>query len=121
MRRRAFEHFDLVVPAVIALAGTVEILAAGYQPVVPALATFLLASALLIWVRRRPLATPPLVALVYATTPLFGFDVSQPAAWLLLVAFACFAAGMYARRRGGGLAWRASLPRRQSCTPAFSG
>ena len=89
---------DLLLPALAGVIGTIEITAAGYDPLWLALATYLLAAAVLCAVRSAPFAVPLLVAGIYATTPLLGFDVSQPASWVPLIALACFGTGLHAPR-----------------------
>ena len=94
---------------------------AGYQPRWLGLGTFLVAAGVLSFARVAPVAVPPVVAAIFAATPLLGFDVSQPASWVPLIAFACFGTGLYAPRSwwpaglacvllallvsGAGLAW----------------
>ncbi len=106
MRESHLRRVDLVVPATLALAGVVEITASGYRPITPALATYVLAAGALLLARVTPLALPLIVTSIYALTPLLGFDVSQPASWLLLISFASFGTGLYApsARRLAGLA-----------------
>ncbi len=89
---------DLLLPAALAVVGAIEIAAAGYTPVAPALTTYLLAAGALSLARTMPLAPPLLVTSIYALTPLSGFDVSEPASWLLLIGFACFGTGLHAAR-----------------------
>jgi signal transduction histidine kinase len=96
MRESRLTSTDLLLPAALALAGSVEIVAAGYRPLAPALATYVLAAGALLLARATPLAVAPIVTSIYALTPLLGFDVSQPASWLLLIAFASFGTGLYA-------------------------
>jgi signal transduction histidine kinase len=91
-------RLDLLLPALIALVGAVEIVAAGYQPRWLGLGTFLLAASVVSVARLLPLAVPPVVAGIFAVTPLLGFDVAQPASWVLLLALACFGAGLWAPR-----------------------
>ena len=103
------------------MVGAVEIVVAGYQPRWLGLGTFLVAAGVLSFARVAPVAVPPVVAAIFAATPLLGFDVSQPASWVPLIAFACFGTGLYAPRSwwpaglacvllallvsGAGLAW----------------
>lgn len=84
---------DLVLPGLFGALGTVEIVAQGYRPLAVALGTYWLAALGLCARRMAPLAMPLLVASIYALTPVLGFDVSEPAAWVLLPALAFFAAG----------------------------
>ena len=98
MRELRPRRLDLLVPALIALVGAVEIVAAGYQPRWLGLGTFLLAAGVVSFTRLAPLAVPPVVAGIFAATPLLGFDVAQLATWVPLVALACFGAGLRAPR-----------------------
>jgi hypothetical protein len=88
----------LLLPALIAVVGALEILAAGYQPGWLGLATFLLAAALLAFARPAPLAVPPVVAGIFAVTPLLGFNVAHPSSWVPLLSLAGFGAGLHAPR-----------------------
>jgi signal transduction histidine kinase len=94
----AIRRTDLVLPCLFGAVGTAEILVQGYRPLGTAIGTFWLGSLVLCARRRFPLLMPPLVFGVYALTPLIGFDVSQPASWLLLVMLACLAAGLHVPR-----------------------
>jgi signal transduction histidine kinase len=89
---------DLLLPALIGVVGIVEIAAAGYDPIGLALVTYSLAAVALCAGRFAPLAVPLLVVVIYATTPLIGFDVSKPASWVPLIALACFLTGLHAPR-----------------------
>ena len=84
---------DLVLPALFGVLGTVEIAVQGYRPLLVALGTYWLAVLVLCVRRLAPLAMPLLVAGIYALTPVLGFDVSEPAAWILLPGLAFFSAG----------------------------
>jgi hypothetical protein len=88
-------RFDLLLPALIALAGVVEIIVVGYQPRWPDIGAFLLAAGVVSRGRVAPLVVPPLMAATFALTPLLGGDVFQAASWVLLLAFGCFSAGLY--------------------------
>jgi hypothetical protein len=99
MRETRLRRVDLVVPAALAVVGVVEIAAAGYAPLVPGLATYVLGAGALSLARVAPLALAPMVTSLYALTPLLGFDVSQPASWLLLIGYAAFGTGP---RNSGG-------------------
>lgn len=90
---------DVLLPLLFGVLGTVEIVTRGYQPRTVALATYWVAAALLCLRRVMPLAMPVLVAAVYGITPVLGYDVSEPAAWVLLLPLACLAAGLYVPRR----------------------
>jgi signal transduction histidine kinase len=98
VRRSHPRPVDLLLPALIAGVGVAEVLAAGYEPLVPAIGTFLLAAAVLSFARPAPLVVPPLVAAIYAVAPLLGADIAQPASWVLLIAAACFGTGLHAPR-----------------------
>jgi signal transduction histidine kinase len=96
----------VLLPAVVAVAGTVETVTVGYQPRLLTCATFLLGAVVLAFARSAPLAVPLLATAVYAAAPLLGIDVSQPAAWVPFLASAYFSTGLYAprTRRLAGLA-----------------
>ena len=89
---------DLLLPALLGIAGTVELAVKGYAPVAVGLATYWLAILVLCARRALPLAMPLLVGGIYALTPVLGFDVSEPASWIPPLALACFAAGAYVPR-----------------------
>jgi signal transduction histidine kinase len=97
---------DLLLPAALAVIGVAEIATSGYRPVAPALATYVVAAVALSLSGVAPLVPPLIVTSIYGLTPLSGFDVSQPASWLLLIGFACFGTGLRAEhsRRLAGLA-----------------
>jgi hypothetical protein len=97
---------DVLLPGLLATVGAAEIVAGGYDPRWLALAMYWLAAGVLCARRIAPLAMPPGVAALYALTPLFGAEVAEPAAWLLLLPFACLSAGLHAERarRLAGLA-----------------
>jgi len=88
-------RFDLLLPALIALAGAVERIVVGYQLRWPDVGAFVLAAGVVSRARATPLMVPPLTAAIFALTPLLGGDVFQAAAWVPLLAFACFSAGLY--------------------------
>ena len=98
VRLSRLRRSDLLVPALLGVVGAVEIGAAGYDPVWLVLGTYLLAAVLLGAGRFAPLAVAPLVTAIYATGPLLGSEVSAPAAWVPLVAFACLSTGLHAPR-----------------------
>src|SRR5690242_12510429 len=89
---------DVLLPAFVAVIGTVEILAAGYQPRWLSCGTFLAAAAVLAFARMLPLAAPLVVTTIYVSAPLLGVDTSQPASWAPLIASVCFSTGLYAPR-----------------------
>jgi hypothetical protein len=65
-------RFDVLLPALIALAGAVEIIVVGYQPRWPSVGAFLLAAGVVSRARVAPLMVPPLTAAIFALTPLLG-------------------------------------------------
>ncbi len=89
---------DVLVPAVVGLAGTIEMVLVGYAALPVGLATYWLAAVALCARRLVPFAMPLVVAGLYALTPVLGFDVSEPAAWLLPPALAFLAAGLHVPR-----------------------
>ena len=58
----------------------------------------MLASLMLCARKVAPVWMPIGVAVIFAVTPLLGFDASQPASWNLLVVIACLSAGLHAPR-----------------------
>jgi signal transduction histidine kinase len=86
---------DAVLPAVVAVIGTAELVAGGYDPLWVALGTYWLACAGLCLRRRFPLTMPVLVAAWFSLGALAGVPVGDPASWILPETFACFAAGRY--------------------------
>jgi len=101
VRARSFPGIrrgDLLLPALFGAIGTIEVVVQGYRPLWVSLGTYWLAVVVLCARRAIPLATPLLVAGIYALTPVLGFDVSEPAAWILPPALACLAAGLYVSR-----------------------
>lgn len=98
-RGAGIRRTDVLLPLLFGVLATVEIVTRDYQPRTVALATYWVAVALLCLRRVMPLAMPVLVAAVYGITPVIGFDVSEPAAWVLPLALACLAAGLYVPRR----------------------
>ena len=93
MRPMSIRRSDLVLPVLFGLAGTLEFLAQGYSPLAVGLGTYWAAALVLCARRVAPLAMPLVVAGIYALTPVFGFDVSEPAAWILLPGLAFYSAG----------------------------
>jgi signal transduction histidine kinase len=93
VRWRGIHRGDLVLPVLFGAFGTVEMVVQGYQPLPVALGTYWLAAFVLCARRLFPLAMPLLVAVIYALTPVLGFDVSEPSSWILLPAVAFYAAG----------------------------
>src|SRR5687767_7018136 len=100
---RGIPPTDLVVPALFGAGGTIELVVQGYEPVAVGLATYWFAIVALCARRRYPLAMPLVVAGIYALTPVVGFDVSEPAAWVPPPALACFAAGLHVPRARAAL------------------
>ena len=97
-RVRDIRRGDVAVPALFAVAGTVEMVVEGYSRLGVGLATYWLAALALCARRSFPLAMPLVVAAIYALTPVLGFDVSEPSSWILLPALAFFAAGSHVPR-----------------------
>ena len=89
---------DVLLPLLLGAVGTVEMVVQAYRPLPVALGTFWLAALLLVVRRTYPLAMPVAVFGVYAVTPLVGFDVSEPAAWVLVMVVASMAAGLHVPR-----------------------
>jgi signal transduction histidine kinase len=106
VRASRLRRSDLLLSTLLGVVGAVEITVAGYDPVWLALGMYLLAAAVLGAGRFVPLAVPLLVTAIYATGPLLGSEVSKPALWVPLIAFACLSAGLHAPRsqRLAGLA-----------------
>lgn len=98
MRLHHLTWGELVVPVLLAAAGTAEIAASDVASWPTGIASLLVAAGVLTFARRAPLAVPPVSASIYALTPLAGFDVSPYATWNVLLAAACFGAGLYAAR-----------------------
>jgi signal transduction histidine kinase len=92
---------DALLPAAFGLAGAVEIAASGLEPFWPMLAVNWLAAAVLVARRAVPLAMPVAVAAILLAGSTGDED---PAAWILLSALACLAAGLHSRARPLGLA-----------------
>ncbi|MGI8479019.1 MAG: sensor histidine kinase [Gaiellaceae bacterium] len=97
---------DVLVPAVLALFGAVEIAAGGHGPLLLAIGTYWLAAGVLVARRAAPIAVPLLVGAIYALAALLGSEVAEPTSWVLLLPFACFGAGHHTprSRRLAGLA-----------------
>jgi signal transduction histidine kinase len=87
-----------LLPLLFGIAGTVEMLAQGFHPLPVSIGTYWLGALVLCARRVFPLLAPPAIAIIYVATPLLGFDVSEPAAWLLTPALAFFAAGLHVPR-----------------------
>ena len=92
---RRFRRSDVVLPGLLGAVGAVEIVAAGYRPLGLTLATYWLAAGVLCARRVAPLVMAPAVAAIYALTAVLGVEVSEPAAWLLLIPFACVSTGLH--------------------------
>jgi signal transduction histidine kinase len=101
--RRALRS-DVLVPGLLGIVGTVEMVGGAYEPLLLGLGTYWLAAGALCARRGAPLAVPLAVGTIYALTPALGFDLSVSASWLLILAFACLSTGLYAPRRYAGLA-----------------
>ena len=88
----------MLLPAVLALIGAVEIAAEGHRPLLLTIGTYWLAAGVVVARRRAPLAVPLLVGAIYALAALLGAEVAEPTSWVLLLPFACFSAGRHAPR-----------------------
>lgn len=88
---------DLWLPAALGVVGTVEMALQGYQPLWVSIGSFCLAAAALVARRILAMALPLVTALIYVATPLLGFDVSQPASWMLLLGVATFSSGLHTK------------------------
>jgi signal transduction histidine kinase len=97
---------DAFLPGLLGIVGTIEMVAGAYEPLWLGLGTYWLGAGALYARRRAPLAVPLAVGAIYGLTPALGFDISVPASWLLILAFACLSTGLYAprSRRYAGLA-----------------
>jgi signal transduction histidine kinase len=95
---RRLRRSNALLPGVLAVIGAVEIVAGGHHPLILALGSYWVAAGILCARRVAPLAMAPAVGLVYAVTPAVGFDVSDSAAWILLLASACLSTGLHAPR-----------------------
>ena len=105
---------DALVPGLLAIGGAVEMAGGGYEPLWLGMATYVLASGALVLRRAAPLAVPPAVGAIYALTPLLGFDISDSASWILVLAFACLSTGLLAPR---SRRLRGACERRRSVSP----
>ena len=106
VHRRFVWLSDALAPGLLGVVGSVEIIGAGLDPFVVSLGTLWLTAGVLCARRAAPLAMPLVVGAIYALTPLLGFDVSNSAAWILVLAFTCLSTGQLAprSRRLAGLA-----------------
>jgi signal transduction histidine kinase len=102
---RRLDRLDLALPALLGVLGTLETAGAGYRPAWLVAGTFWVAAALLCARRLVPPAMPLVTAALYAASLALG-EASELASWVLLLAFACFAAGLHTppARRTAGLA-----------------
>ena len=92
------EPVDAVLPGVIALIGVAEMIAHHYTPIVVAIGTLLVGCAATVVRRTHPILGAAGVLAPFAAAPVLGFDVSQPASWILLMVLASFAVGRYLPR-----------------------
>ncbi len=74
---------DLYLPALFGIVGAGEMAVQGYRPLAVSIGTYLLACLVLCARRRIPLATPAFTTAAFALAAAVGFDVSQPASWIL--------------------------------------
>lgn len=96
---------DLVLPAVLAVVGTLEIGIGDDPHAIVGIAAFASTAATLAACPSRPLVVPPLAGVGFALAALVGSDVSGPSSWVALFVSAAFLAGLYASRAR----WRAGL------------
>jgi signal transduction histidine kinase len=89
---------DLLLPALIGVVGTVEIIWEGYRPLPAVLGAYWLAVAVLCAPRALALAMPIAVAAIFEAARLLGAETDEPASTLLVLGFACFAAGLHVPR-----------------------
>ena len=88
-----------LLPALVALVGTLEMVAGRHGPVV--IAAYWAAAAALAAAPVAPLAVPPAVAAAWAVALALDGDASDPASWVLVLAAACLACGLYAAQAAG--------------------
>ncbi len=86
---------DVVWPGVFALVGIVEMTGQHYTPLPIAIGTYLAGCAATTIRRAHPVLAAAGVLITYAAAPLLGFDVSQPASWMLPLVLASFGIGRY--------------------------
>jgi signal transduction histidine kinase len=94
----ALRPLDLLPPALIAIAGTVELAWYGYGPLWASIPVFWLEAGVLCARRRAPLAMPVTVAAIAVAAELLGIETSEAAASLLIYGLASFAAGFHVPR-----------------------
>jgi signal transduction histidine kinase len=111
-------RLDALLPALVAVVGTVELTTDDYDHVPAAVATFWLACALLVLRRAHPLAMPPGVLGCFALAGLLDVAVGDPASWIVPPVVACFAAGRYGP---WPRTWRGHLPSLASVLAALAG
>jgi signal transduction histidine kinase len=87
----------LVLPGLVAVTGTLELSLSGVRPRWLTVGCYWAACAVLALARWAPLAVPPAVATLYAGAGAAGADIVSPASWIVVLAVACFDAGL---RRG---------------------
>jgi signal transduction histidine kinase len=97
---------DLVAPALIAVAGTIEIVGAGNAHWPLGVVFLVLTCGAVALVRRFPVGAPLAVGVLYLVPALLGFDIAESGAWVFPLPLAAFGAGRYAspERRSRSLA-----------------
>ena len=100
---RHLRRTDVALPAVVAVAGTAEIVVLDVGPLWASLATFWLGALVLAAARVVPLAVAPLAAASQLTAAGLGVPVDEPASWVVVLALACLAAGLHAPAARGTL------------------
>jgi signal transduction histidine kinase len=92
---------DLLLPAVFGVIGTAEIVWEGYGPLWAILGAYWLAVGVLCARRALAVAMPIAVAGIFEGARLLGIETDEMASTLLVMGFACFAAGLRAPRIAG--------------------
>ena len=98
VRRATIPLTDLLLPALLGVVGTVEMVWEGYAPLWASIGAYWLAVVVLCVRRALPLAMPVAVTGIVAGAAQLGIDTDEPASWILLLALAYFATGLYVPR-----------------------
>ena len=97
-RRATIPLTDLLLPALLGVVGTVEMVWEGYGPLWASIGAYWLAVVVLCVRRALPLAMPVAVTGIVAGAAQLGIDTDEPASWILPLALAYFATGLYVPR-----------------------
>jgi signal transduction histidine kinase len=92
------EPMDAVLPTAIALIACVEMIAQQYTPLVVSIGTILFGCAATAVRRGHPILAAGGVLASFVAAPVLGFDVSEPASWVLVLVLASFGVGRYLPR-----------------------